>query len=157
NRGGFKCFWARFDSSRRGLFVFGPAAPELKGDSMSGKASFVSQSKNYRTAGGIGVQRILEPISYKGAIDPTIHALDDRRGLVLASGVEYPGRYSRWDIGFVDPPLALECQGREFRIIALNSRGRLLLDVVTEVLLREPAVQTFEARGCETIGTIVSS
>src|SRR5262249_28090782 len=53
--------------------------------------------------------------------------------------------------------LALECQGREFRIIALNSRGRLLLDVVTEVLQREPAVQTFEARGCQTIGTIVST
>ncbi|MGO2112087.1 MAG: anthranilate synthase component I [Pseudoclavibacter sp.] len=50
-------------------------------------------------------------------------ALDARHGVVLASGVEYPGRYTRWDIGFVDPPLMIEGRGFQMRMRALNSRG----------------------------------
>ena len=38
------------------------------------------------------------------AIEPVIDALDERRGVLLASSYEYPGRYTRWDMGFVDPP-----------------------------------------------------
>ncbi|GGA63265.1 anthranilate synthase component I [Pseudoclavibacter endophyticus] len=50
-------------------------------------------------------------------------ALDARHGVVLASGVEYPGRYTRWDIGFVDPPLMLEGRGFRMRMRALTPRG----------------------------------
>ncbi|MDO5053414.1 MAG: anthranilate synthase component I [Pseudoclavibacter sp.] len=52
-------------------------------------------------------------------------ALDARRGVVLSSGVEYPGRYTRWDIGFVDPPLVLEGSGFGLRLRALGERGRV--------------------------------
>lgn len=53
--------------------------------------------------------------------------LDGRRGAVLSSGFEYPGRYRRWDMGFVDPPLCLSGRGREFVIEALNERGQVLV------------------------------
>ena len=41
-------------------------------------------------------------------LDEIITGLDERAGIVLASGVEYPGRYTRWDLGFIDPPLVVE-------------------------------------------------
>lgn len=53
--------------------------------------------------------------------------LDERCGVILASGVEYPGRYTRWDIGFVDPPLRIEGRGFRMRMEALNDRGLLPL------------------------------
>ena len=61
------------------------------------------------------------------AIEPIVDALDTHRGALLASSYEYPGRYTRWDMGFVDPPLVLCARGRDFRVEALNARGRVLL------------------------------
>jgi anthranilate synthase len=84
----------------------------------------------YRTRGGVLVERSREEIAPRDAIVGIVSALDDRRGVVLASGVEQPGRYTRWDVGFVDPPLALTSRGREFRLTALNGRGRVLLPIV---------------------------
>src|SRR3712207_962890 len=75
---------------------------------------------SYRTQGGITVQRVVEQLPVEGAIEPIITALDSRRGVLLASSYEYPGRYTRWDIGFVDPPLELVAHARTFRLTALN-------------------------------------
>ena len=61
--------------------------------------------ETYETRGGITVRRVVERIPLDGAIEPVLDALDSRRGVVLASSYEYPGRYTRWDMGFVDPPL----------------------------------------------------
>ena len=56
-----------------------------------------------------------------------VDSLDSRRGVLLSSDFEYPGRYTRWDMGFCDPPLVLEARAREFRLEALNERGAVLL------------------------------
>jgi anthranilate synthase len=85
------------------------------------------QTDQYRTLGGVLVERAREAIDPQPAIEAIVDALDARRGVLLASGVEQPGRYTRWDVGFVDPPLALTSRGREFRLAALNARGRALL------------------------------
>src|SRR5262249_57857743 len=87
----------------------------------------VMSTTAYETLGKIGVQRTIEEIAVVNAIEPVIHALDQRRGVLLASSYEYPGRYTRWDMGFVDPPLVLSARGRQFRVGALNARGQLLL------------------------------
>ena len=84
-------------------------------------------SDSYLTGGGIRVHRAVEPIPMANAIEPIVDALDARRGVLLASSYEYPGRYTRWDMGFVDPPLALVARGRRLRVEALNARGRVLL------------------------------
>jgi len=60
--------------------------------------------------------------------------------VLLASNYEYPGRYTRWDMGFVDPPLALIASGRAFRVEALNARGRVLLRPIRGAT-RLPAVE----------------
>ena len=60
-------------------------------------------------------------------------------GCVFSSKYEYPGRYTRWDIGFTKPPLRLEGWGRRFAVTALNGRGKVLLAAVA------PVVKTLEA------------
>ncbi|HEY0836814.1 MAG TPA: anthranilate synthase component I, partial [Azospirillum sp.] len=63
------------------------------------------------TPGGVVVARTAERLAGDGAFDALIGALDTRRGLVLSSGVEAPGRYRRFRLGFVDPPLAVTARG----------------------------------------------
>jgi anthranilate synthase len=99
----------------------------------------------YETPGRIRVRRTVETIPTAGAIEPIVDALDTQRGVLLASNYEYPGRYTRWDMGFVDPPLALLARGRAFRIEALNTRGRVLLPPITEALRALPAVERIAA------------
>ena len=89
---------------------------------------------DYRTGGGVTVRRRAESLSAADALDPLIAALDERRGLLLASGVEAPGRYRRQALGFVDPPLAVTARGRTVRIDALNARGRVLLPAAAGTL-----------------------
>src|SRR5262245_40575478 len=94
------------------------------------------QAERYVTRGGITVHRTVEGIPMAGAIEPVIDALDTRRGVLLTSSYEYPGRYTRWDMGFVDPPLALTARERRVRLAALNERGRVLLPTVEAALRR---------------------
>jgi len=69
-----------------------------------------------------------------GAIERLIDLLDSRRGAVLTSGYEFPGRYARWSLGFVDPPLEISGKGDRCTIKALNSRGRVLLNPVMDAM-----------------------
>jgi len=75
---------------------------------------------SYLTGGGIRVHRTIEAIPIPNAIEPVIEALDAHRGVLLASSYEYPGRYTRGDMGFIDPPLAIVARGR--RQIELYAR-----------------------------------
>src|SRR5881409_3966702 len=88
----------------------------------------------YDTAGGIRVHRTVEEIPIASAIEPVVQALDAHRGVLLASSYEYPGRYTRWDMGFVDPPLVLTTRGRGFRLEALNTHGHILLSPIAGAL-----------------------
>ena len=96
---------------------------------------------SYLTLGGIRVHRTVDDIPVANAIEPVIGALDEHRGVLLASSYEYPGRYTRWDMGFVDPPLAVTARGRAVRIDALNGRGALLLPAIRRVLDTITAVE----------------
>ncbi len=82
---------------------------------------------HYRTAGGVRITRQKQPISYDGATDDLCQRLDTHRGVLLGSSFDFPGRYSRWDIGFINPPLVITARGRKLSIEALNRRGRVLL------------------------------
>ena len=109
---------------------------------------------SYLTRGGIRVQRSVDEIPVANAIEPVIAALDERRGVLLASSYEYPGRYTRWDMGFVDPPLAITARGREIRVDAANERGALLLDPIQAALTDLDAVEHLDGRG-DTLRAIV--
>jgi len=123
---------------------------------MAVRAASVPSVETYRTRGGVNIRRIVEGIPVEGAIEPVIDALDSRRGVLLASSYEYPGRYTRWDMGFVDPPLALTSRNRDFHFSALNQRGRVLLPLIATTVHDLPAVAWSETQGDDLIGAVKS-
>ena len=92
------------------------------------------QLTSYTTEGGVRVQREIADQPYRPADDALVDALDTRRGVLFSSSFEFPGRYTRWDMGFVDPPLVFTARGRQFAIEALNQRGRILLAPIAEAV-----------------------
>lgn len=100
------------------------------------KSGSANISDSYVTRGGIRVRRTLAGVPMSAGVEPLLEGIDRRRGVILASSYEYPGRYTRWDIGFVNPPLEVVCRGRDFRVAALNDRGRVLLPAVAAALRR---------------------
>ena len=105
----------------------------------------MSEAPSYVTAGGVRVERDVETIDGAAAIEELTSALDERRGALFASSYEYPGRYTRWDMGFVDPPVVLVGRGREVRIEAANERGRVLLAPIAHALRGLPELESCEA------------
>ena len=88
----------------------------------------------FTTAGGVRVSRSADVLDYEGAIEPLVDALDDYPGCLFASSFEYPGRYTRWDLGFCRPPLQLSAHGRQFEFKTLNASGNVLLRAVKAAL-----------------------
>ena len=112
--------------------------------------------QTYRTAGGILVHRTLVPADRRDA-QAIIDRLDGERGLYLASGYEYPGRYHKWEIGVVAPPLALTVRGQRFAVEALNQRGAVLLPPIAQALEGLDGI-AFERQGTTALaGTIARS
>ena len=111
-------------------------------------------SDSYLSHGGIVVHRSVEELTIAGAIEPVVDALDSRRGVLLASSYEYPGRYTRWDMGFTDPPIEIVSRGRDFRIAALNDRGHVLLPAIAAAVQAAPAVARLDQRAGVLMGTI---
>ena len=89
---------------------------------------------DYQLAGGLKVRRSRTEIPYDQGIDFLIDELNHRPGAYFCSGVEYPGRYSRWDFGFIDPPLEFIGHGGTLTVNALNEHGRHLLEILGPVL-----------------------
>ena len=100
-------------------------------------------NQTYATAGGITISRSSRPSDYESGTSEWIDRLDAERGAVLSSSYEYPGRYTRWDMALVNPPLVMEAADRTVEIRALNSRGEVLLPAITEALRSHPDVDTF--------------
>ncbi|HEX2174083.1 MAG TPA: anthranilate synthase component I, partial [Dehalococcoidia bacterium] len=121
---------------------------------MSIKAAPIESIDSYFTRGGIRIRREVEEIAVTGAIEPIIDGLDARKGALFASSYEYPGRYTRWDMGFVDPPLEFVARARAFRISALNDRGRVLLPPIAATIRALPAVQSSEVSEDQVVGVI---
>src|SRR5258708_2350826 len=63
-----------------------------------------SAFERYETVGGIAVSRSAEELDRRAAVETVIDALHTPRGVLLSSGYDYPGRYTRWDLGLVAPP-----------------------------------------------------
>jgi anthranilate synthase len=98
----------------------------------------------YRTRGGVGITRREEALEGREALEALAMRLDERRGVLLTSCYEYPGRYTRFDFGFTDPPLAIVGKDRRCRIEALNARGRVLLAGLAPMLAGLEAVEAVE-------------
>ncbi|WP_215776677.1 anthranilate synthase component I [Paludibacterium sp. B53371] len=102
------------------------------------------QEVSYCTQGGIEVLRQTEECAYPQAGRALVEALNQSRGVWFSSRFEFPGRYTRWDMGFVNPPLVLTTRGRTFRLEALNARGQALLPGLAAMLADEPALSQLQ-------------
>jgi len=108
----------------------------------------------YETDGGIVVTRTTERLQVGSAIDPIIDRLDDHAGVILASTYEYPGRYTRWDVGLVDPPIELSATGRDFLLRARTTRGRVLLPAIHACISAQEGVETAALDGAVVTGRV---
>ncbi|MEM6755010.1 MAG: anthranilate synthase [Cyanobacteria bacterium P01_C01_bin.38] len=98
-------------------------------------------TNSYTTNGGIFISRSVSDTSIDSAIDEVLMRLDSQRGGLLASSYEYPGRYKRWAIGFVNPPLEISTRDRTFAITAHNERGLVLLGYLEELFSDKPYIE----------------
>ena len=115
------------------------------------------QSKTYTSAGGIAITRTDRIESREDAIAVLAGALDERLGVLLTSSFEYPGRYTRWDIGFCDPALSFTGRQRGFEVRACNERGAVLIPAVASALERCDAVADVKGDSHAVIGTVRTS
>ena len=88
----------------------------------------------FQTGGGITVSLAASTVDGNAEIEDLVDRLDEARGVLLSSSYEYPGRYTRWDMGFADPPLAITSRAQDIWVSALNERGTVLLEPVYEAL-----------------------
>lgn len=103
--------------------------------------------QTFETDGGITITRSSRPSDYEAGTSQWIDRLDAERGAVLSSSYEYPGRYTRWDMALVNPPLVMEAADRTVEIRALNDRGRILIPAIARALESHPDVASFSADG----------
>jgi len=99
---------------------------------------------SYTTAAGIRVSRTVSRLPFRKGLGHLLRELDQYRGFYLSSGYEYPGRYSRWDIASVRPPLEILGFGREMRFRPLNLRGQVLVEMLHRVLAAHPHWESLE-------------
>jgi anthranilate synthase len=95
----------------------------------------------FSTPTGIAIFRRTRTLDPASALDGFAERLDGARGALFSSGIDYPGRYSRWEFGFVDPPLELVGSGRTLTARALNARGTKLLAILRPTLIDAPEIR----------------
>lgn len=108
----------------------------------------------YLTRSGISVSRRSSKVSYRHGLYNLLSELDRHRGFYLSSGYEYPGRYSRWDIASVCPPLEIVSMGRSIEFRALNQRGAVLNHLLEPVLRSHPHWEDFGLSGTDLHGRL---
>ena len=111
----------------------------------------------YTTKNGLEIRRLDKAIDGPPAVEGIVAALDEQKGVLLTSNYEYPGRYSRWDIGFVNPPLELRTKDDEFAIRALNDRGQVLLSFISENFVQDSFYKDLRFSSDQITGGIIRS
>ena len=102
------------------------------------------------TAGGVAITRTAEAFA-PAELTRIADLVDRRRGGVLSSGMEYPGRYSRWHMAYVNPPVEITTHGRYVTARALNDRGLVILPAIADAMRKagheQPADNSKKRRG----------
>jgi anthranilate synthase len=104
----------------------------------------ISQS-TYTTAGGVRVAHQQQRCNGAHELAQRLPLLDSHRGLMLSTGVDYPGRYRRRDLLLLNPPVQICAREKELQIEALNTRGELLLHECLLALSSCPAHKALPA------------
>ncbi|MEN6327595.1 MAG: anthranilate synthase component I [Syntrophomonas sp.] len=114
-------------------------------------------SGNYCSQENLQIDRQVEDIEVAGATDLILQGINSRKGALFSSSYDYPGRYTQWDIGFLNPCLELRAQGRSFAITALKAKGLGLLKLIYDKLGNMPEVARLEKAGNSLGGSVIAS
>ncbi|MBF4695969.1 anthranilate synthase component I [Fusibacter ferrireducens] len=115
------------------------------------------REQTYYTKGNIKIDKTKAYLEQENIIESIAQQLVYKKGGVFASNYEYPGRYSRWEIAFTDPCLELRFFESKFIIQALNSRGDILLDVITNSISALSGIHIIEKSEAYIVGHIEKS
>src|SRR6266853_3418171 len=99
--------------------------------------------ESYSTPSGIAVTRTISNVAYSRGLQGLLKKLDTQRGIYLSSGYEFPGRYSRWDVAAVAPPVEIIARERDITIRPLNARGEALNKILEPALAPHPHWESF--------------
>ncbi len=114
-----------------------------------------AKANAYKTHGSLKVSRTTTVLPMQAAMEEILSKLDSQVGGLLASSYEYPGRYKRWAIGFVNPPLELVTRDSSFTLRALNERGRVLISFLAKHLCKRSELRDV-IRSQDTIAGTIS-
>jgi anthranilate synthase len=101
----------------------------------------------YTTGRGITVTRTASKIPYRRGLRLLLHKLNRARGVYLSSGYEYPGRYSRWDVASVAPPIEIIGRSRDLEFRPLNERGVAVVEIFRRILADHPHWESITRAG----------
>ena len=87
------------------------------------------------TGGGVTITRTARTFD-PAELTRIAQAVDRRPGGEHSTGMEYPGRYSRWHLAYVNPPVEITTRGRYVTARALNERGRIILPAIADAMRR---------------------
>jgi len=107
-------------------------------------------SDSFRVGGNVTITRTAQTFD-PAELTRIAELVDRRRGGVLSSGMEYPGRYTRWHMAYVNPPVEIACRGRQVTARALNDRGRVIMPALRAAMLRAGTEQPSLAEGTVTV------
>ena len=113
---------------------------------------------HFVSAGGVKINYdVTTVVDADVEVDSLVTLLDDHKGVLLTSSYEFPGRYARWTVGFISPPIQIEGKGYDFKITALNERGVILADIIKAYLKKQPEI--FQLSSDERVlqGTVIKA
>src|SRR5665647_2856441 len=96
----------------------------------------------YTTMNGIKIIRNDKKVDFENQKMKIINDLNIYKGAYLCSSFEYPGRYTRWDMGFINPPIEIRSKDKHFTINALNERGEILITIISMHLSKSDVYKT---------------
>lgn len=102
---------------------------------------------SFTTRSGLIVRSQAITLDLHSALRPVFAAIDTKKGGIFSSGFDYPGRHSRWDIGFVDPALEFVVCGRSFTLSALNPQGGALMETLHAALSEHEHLERIDLEG----------
>jgi anthranilate synthase len=117
----------------------------------------IFDTHSYTTSGGVRVSRQASEVRIDTALEDIAFYLNSQRGGLLTSSYEYPGRYKRWAIGFINPPLELATRDKNFIIKALNERGQVLILLIYEQLLAHSQLENVKKDDSLITGSVKST
>ena len=88
------------------------------------------------------------------ALHSVYREISHEKGAILSSGFDYPGRHSRWDMGFVRPAAEFISAGRSFEFRALRAEGLPAVRAAVAALENHPYLTDLTQKEREIHGEI---